>query len=49
MGITLKKENLLGLQTYKVLGFNTEEEIELEISKIIKIRTEFENNLSLIY
>jgi len=49
MGITLKKENLLGLQTYEVLGFNTEEELELEISKIIKIRTEFENNLSLIY
>ena len=46
MGITLKEDNLLGLESYDVLGFNTEEELELEISKLIKIRPEFENNLN---
>ena len=44
MGITLKKENSLGLETYEVLGFNSEEELELEISKLIQMRPEFENN-----
>ena len=39
-----KKETSLGLETYDVLGFNSEEELELEISKLIKIRPEFENN-----
>ena len=44
MEITLKEDTLLGLDSYDVLGFNTEEELELEISKLIKIRPEFENN-----
>ena len=44
MEITLKKETSLGLETHDVLGFNSEEELELEISKLIKIRPEFENN-----
>ena len=44
MEITLKKETSLGLETYDVLGFNSKEELELEISKLIKIRPEFENN-----
>ena len=44
MEITLKEDTLLGLESYDVLGFNTEEELELEISKLIKIRPEFENN-----
>ena len=43
--ITLKKETSLGLETYAVLGFNSEEELELEISKLIKLRPEFENDL----
>ena len=46
MDITLKKETSLGLETYEVLGFDSEEELELEILKLIKIRTEFENNLN---
>ena len=46
MDITLKKEHSLGLETYDQLGFNSEEELELEISKLIKIRPEFENNLN---
>ena len=46
MEITLKKETLLGLESYDVLGFKTEEELELEISKLIKMRPEFENDLN---
>ena len=43
---TLKKETSIGLETYEVLGFNSEEELELEISKLIKMRPELENNLN---
>ena len=46
METTLKKESSLGLETYDLLGFNTEEELELEIAKLIKIRPEFENNIN---
>ena len=44
MEITLKKESSLGLESYEVLGFNSKEELELEISKLIKMRPEFKNN-----
>ena len=47
MELTLKKETLLGLETYDKLGFNSEEELELEISKLIKIRPEFEKKIKL--
>ena len=46
MEITLNKETSLGLESFDVLGFNSEEELEFEISKIMKIRPEFENNLN---
>ena len=46
MEITLKEDTLLGLDSFDDLGFNSEEELELEISKLIKIRPEFENNLN---
>jgi len=46
MEITLNKEILLGLETYDKLGFNSKEELELEIVKLIKIRSEFKNNLN---
>ncbi|KGF97115.1 hypothetical protein EU96_1756 [Prochlorococcus marinus str. MIT 9302] len=46
MEITLKKETSLGLESFDVLGFNSEEELECEISKLMKIRPEFENNLN---
>ena len=46
MEITLKKETILGLETFDVLGFNSEEELQFEISKLMKIRPEFENNLN---
>ena len=46
MAITQRQDPSLGLETYDVLGFNSEEELELEISKLIKIRPEFENYLN---
>ena len=48
-GKNSKKESSLGLESYDVLGFSSEEELELEISKLIKIRPEFENNPNLIW
>ena len=44
MVIILKRETSLGLECFEDLGFNSEEELELEISKLIKIRPEFEIN-----
>ena len=46
MKIILKSETSLGLESYEELGFNSEEELELEISKLIKIRPEIESNLN---
>ena len=40
-----KEEISLGLESYDALGFNSQEELELEILKLIKIRPEFETNL----
>ena len=44
MELVQKEETSLGLESYDVLGFNSQEELELEISKLIKIRREFETN-----
>ena len=45
MELAQKQENSLGLESYEVLGFNSQEELELEISKLTKFRPEFEINL----
>ena len=45
MEIAQKQETSLGLESYDVLGFNSQEELELEISKLTKFRPEFEINL----
>ena len=45
MEIILKRETSLGLESYEDLGFNYEEELELEISKLTKLRPEFDTNL----
>ena len=45
MEIILKRETSLGLESYEELGFNSEEALELEISKLTKFRPEFKNNL----
>ena len=44
MELAQKEDISLGLESYDVLGFNSQEELELEISKLIKIRREFETN-----
>ena len=43
MEIINKYELSLGLEPFDVLGFRSEEELNQEISKLIKIRSEFEN------
>ncbi|MBO8218578.1 hypothetical protein [Prochlorococcus marinus] len=45
MELAQKQETSLGLDSYEVLGFNSQEELELEISKLTKFRPEFEINL----
>tara|TARA_A200000159_G_scaffold66341_1_gene61407 strand:+ start:487 stop:675 length:189 start_codon:yes stop_codon:yes gene_type:complete len=45
MELSQKQETSLGLESYDVLGFNSQEELELEISKLTKFRPEFEINL----
>ena len=45
MEIISKRETSLGLESYEDLGFNSKEELELEISKLTKFRPEFDNNL----
>ena len=45
MELIFKRETLLGLESCEDLGFNSEEEFELEITKLTKFRPEFENNL----
>ena len=44
MELVKKEETSLGLESYDILGFNSKEELESEISKLIKIRPEFETN-----
>ena len=45
MELVQKEAISLGLESSDALGFNSQEERELEISKLIKIRPEFETNL----
>mgnify|MGYP001200455131 FL=1 len=43
MEVFNKYEISLGLEPFDVLGFKSEEELNQEISKLIKVRSEFEN------
>ena len=43
MKIINKHEFSLGLESFDVLGFKSEEELSQEISKLIKVRSEFES------
>ena len=47
MEIILKIETSLGLGSHEDLGFNSEEELKLEIAKLTQVRPEFENSLNL--
>ena len=42
MELINKYELSLGLETYDVLGFKSEEELNQEISKLTRVRSEFE-------
>ena len=42
MEIFNKYELSLGLETFDVLGFQSEEELNQEISRLIQVRSEFE-------
>ena len=42
MEIINKHEVSLGLEPYDILGFESEEELNKEIAKLIKVRSEFE-------
>ena len=41
MELAQKQETSLGLESYEVLGFNSQEELELEISKLTKFSYDF--------
>ena len=43
MDIIIKHQQSLGLEPYYELGFNSEEELNQEISKLIKLRSELES------
>ena len=45
MEIILKRETSLGLESFEDIGFNSEEELVLEISKLTKFRPEFNTNM----
>ena len=49
MEILNKFEFSLGLEPFDVLGFKSEEELNQEISKLIKVRSEFENDSKVNY
>ena len=42
MALVQKEENSLGLESYDVLGFYFQEELEFEISKLTNFRPEFD-------
>ena len=46
MDLINKYEFSLGLEPYDVLGFDSEEQLNNEISKLIELRSEFKNDLS---
>ena len=43
MNIVYKDKASLGLEPFDALGFNSEEELNKEVSKLIKVRSEFES------
>ena len=38
------KYDCLGSETFDVLGFKTEEELDIEVLKLMQLRSEFSNN-----
>ena len=48
MKIIKKCELSLGLESFDVLGFKSEKELNQEISKLIKVRSEFKSKSKVI-
>ena len=46
MELINKYELSLGIEPYDVLGFESEEELNTEIQKLIQLRPEFKNDLN---
>tara|TARA_Y100001970_G_scaffold216522_1_gene265003 strand:- start:6085 stop:6237 length:153 start_codon:yes stop_codon:yes gene_type:complete len=46
MELINKYELSLGIEPYDVLGFASEEELNIEIQKLIQLRPEFKNDLN---
>ena len=46
MELVNKYEISLGLEPFDLLGFDSEEQLNLEIQKLIEIRPEFKNDVS---
>ena len=45
MELINKNEISLGLEPYDVLGFDSEDQLNIEILKLIKVRPEFKKNV----
>ena len=48
MEIIKRRQISLGLESFDVLGFRSEEELYQEIRKLIKVRSKFENKSKVI-
>tara|TARA_Y200000002_G_C22149090_1_gene442123 strand:- start:84 stop:236 length:153 start_codon:yes stop_codon:yes gene_type:complete len=48
MELINKNDVSLGLVPFDILGFKSEEELNLEIAKLIRIRSEFDNKTKVI-
>tara|TARA_Y100001978_G_C23574695_1_gene375935 strand:+ start:231 stop:383 length:153 start_codon:yes stop_codon:yes gene_type:complete len=46
MELINKYEISLGLEPYDILGFDSEEQLNVEIQKLIQLRPEFKNEFS---
>tara|TARA_Y100001978_G_scaffold112087_1_gene99988 strand:- start:319 stop:459 length:141 start_codon:yes stop_codon:yes gene_type:complete len=46
MELINKYEISLGLEPFDLLGFDSEEQLNIEIQKLIEIRPEFKNDVS---
>ena len=46
MELVNKYERSLGLEPFDLLGFDSEEQLNIEIQKLIQIRPEFKNDVN---
>ena len=48
MQVTNRVNNCLGLESFEALGFKSEDDLNIEILKLIKVRSEFLDNSEVI-